>query len=743
MVAVSLKNLARMLGKDIDQNPEAAAVIRDSVALVEKSDPKAKITNQRISKKAEKIADRNDGTGDVDTEVIVNAAQPPSKKKDLNAFDKYIFTATSVMNRISPELSRLFKQFFFRVDKQTLDHMKRVQPFVKKYNAIKNKKDKLRLKQLLYYSPDIDPRAEERQQRVAERTALLRKYDMLNDYNLRVRPTLDVIRVRANQEGMEVPYLNDYFPRKVVDLDKIREYYGEVVVKDFSSYIERINEQRAKEVDPSKRKPPIERGSNEEALEFDKYIRSGEFTKRGIKPRNTQQRTIEFVDEEIADAYADPGEALESYINSMVMATETMRLLGRRYEVEGENVKFEKGSELSQTIQRLLAEGKINDEQAFRTIPQFARIILNPVMKEVGLLSGVRSFSYFTLLVEPTTTLSHLFDLPFQMYDNGFFPVLSAALGKKTFRLSDAGIDNQQVSAEFKNERKWLDDAVRLGLRATGFSRLDQLMKETGMQANYNRYRKLARGYKKNRDSNQSKKFKTELEFIMGNDADAAIAALNKGDQNNDLVRELIRSKLLETQPISRMEMPLIVSQNPNTRALYTMKSFMVTQLNVVVNKMLSQIFGRNKTKQQRLKGASDLAKLMFFMVMIGMPADALKDLLAGRLGYLSDYLFNGIFRVAGISRYQTYVARKEGIGQAAFDYVTPVGIQQAVDITAELQRVATGQKAITDSKLVTLAPFSDVINRVFGFSREREAREYERRAREGDLPTFIPPGAL
>jgi hypothetical protein len=88
-------------------------------------------------------------------------------------------------------------------------------------------------------------------------------------------------------------------------------------------------------------------------------------------------------------------------------------------------------------------------------------------------------------------------------------------------------------------------------------------------------------------------------------------------------------------------------------------------------------------------------------------------------------------------------VARKEGIGQAAFDFITPVGIQQIVDNTAAVQRVLSEKRAITDSKLVTLAPMSDVLNRLFGFSRAGEQREFQRRLREGELPTFIPPGAL
>jgi VanZ family protein len=370
-------------------------------------------------------------------------------------------------------------------------------------------------------------------------------------------------------------------------------------------------------------------------------------------------------------------------------------------------------------------------------------MILNPMMKENPALGALRTFSYFTLLVEPTSTISQIFDLPFQMFENGFFRTVGSMVGGKTFRLEDVGISNEDISAEFRNETKVLNDALRIGLRATGFARLDQLMKETNLNANYRRIRSQARRYLKNRNTGQSKRLKTELDFLLGNDADAAIAAFADGDRNNPLVREVLLRKLLETQPVNILEMPLAVAQNPNLRMLYTMKSFMIKQLTFVKDRMLVEMFGADKTPAQRLRGAADLSKLMFFMMLVGMPADALKDFLAGRSGYLSDYIFNGIGRVFGISRYQAYVARKEGIGQAVFDFVTPVAIQQGVDNTAELQRVLSGEKAITDSKLVTLAPLSDVLNRIFGFSQEREFKEFKRRQREGEAPLFIPPGAF
>jgi hypothetical protein len=735
--------MARVFGGDVDIDPEVAQVIRDSAELVMALDPSARLTNQKVVQKATDIANMAEGNQELTSDVVANAGKPPSKKAGIGFFKKYLFTPSVIMDNIHPELSRLFHKFFNGIDMETLAYMKRMAPFIKKFNAIKNEKDKRRLKQLIYYSPDIDPRAEDVQPRIQERTALLRKYGMLQDYEIQVRSVLNAIRQRAIQQGMDVAFLNDFFPRLVLDLDSIREYYGETIVKDFSSYIERINEVRRKELDPKKRKPPIQRGSIEEAIEFEKYIRSGEYTKSGAKPRNTKARTIEFIDDEILDSYADPGEAVEHYIHSMILSTRTMQLLGRRYEVEGENILFEKSGELGALIQRLVMNNEIDEETAFRTIPQFARMILNPVMKENAFLSNLRSFGYLTLLVEPTSTLSNLFDLPFVMYQKGFLPTLSAMLGKKAIRLEDIGIDPQQISLEFKSEKKLLAEAVRIGLKSTGFTRLDQLLKETNLNANYNYYRKLSSGYLRDRSSTASRKLKVELDFLLGEDADAAIAAFAKGDRNNALVREVVLRKILETQPLNRMEIPLGQSENANKRMLYSMKSFQVKQLNFVVSRMLSKIFSTETSKAEKAAGLKDLSKLMFFMLLVGMPVDALKDLLAGRIGYLSDYVFNGIFRLAGVSRYTAYTVKKEGLGEAALSYFTPVGMQQIADIAMELQRVASGQKAITDSKLVTLAPFSDVINRLFGFTKEREMKEYRRRIKKGESPILVPPGSL
>ena len=270
-------------------------------------------------------------------------------------------------------------------------------------------------------------------------------------------------------------------------------------------------------------------------------------------------------------------------------------------------------------------------------------------------------------------------------------------------------------------------------------------MKETNLTANYNRYRKLSRGYYKNRNSANSKKFVAELTAMGYSEQEQVqlIANLKKGNRNSAYIRSLLFNKLAETQPLTQAEMALGIVNNPNLRLFVAMKSFMVKQLNFVRDRMLVNMFGPGRTTAQRVKASKDLALLLTFMVMAGFPVDALKDFLAGRIGYMSDYFFNGVFRIAGVSRYTAFQIKKEGAGEALLDFTLPVAVQQFTDILGEVGRVTSGERAITESKFVTLLPFSDVINRIFGFQKERERREYMRRAREGERPLLIPAGAI
>ena len=759
--------ITKALKGEVTTNPEAAGIIMEAARLLQSVDPEARLVNQKVVNDSLAFSVDVNPNAEVTSEQVAESGKPPSEKKlNVNFARKYLFTVSSLLNSIHPRLKKLVRDYYGAIQGEVLDYQKRVAPFFKKYRGIKNADDRKKLKQLLSYSPvrqeGVDPLIE-------ERDALLRKYDLFNDYQLEIRPVLNELYNRLQDEGIMVGFLEQYFPRSIKDLDKVKNRAGKELRDAFREFIkarnERIEEARTRieagnpqsgDVQLSK-ETTIQIGNPKtaalEAQQWDQFTRgfSGEGANRRRNiPGNFLSRSnakeLEVIPDNLLDAYEDPGAAMERYIYNAVTAIQTTRLMGSKFANVPEGLKVPPASELGLLIQELRANGEISMEDADGTVPDIFAMILSPVQVENIYFQLARTFGYGTLLVEFTSTLSQLYDLPFIMLDNGIFGTAVAAFGPR-LKGDDFGIDVNQVSVEFASDNRVLEKAVRLGLRATGFTKLDQVMKETNLTANYNRYRKLARGYFKDRNSANSKKFVAEL-TSMGYSAQEQtklIADLKAGNRDSAYIRTLLFNKLSETQPLTKAEMALGIVNNPNLRFTVAMKSFMVKQLNFVKDRMVNEFIDGVRTGNARKikKASSDLALLMTFLLMIGLPVDALKDFLAGRLGYMSDYLFNGVFRIFGISRYTAYQARKEGVGQAAFDYVTPVAIQQFVDATSELDRVIRGERAITESKFVTLLPFSDVINRIFGFQQGRERKEYMRRVKEGERPFIVPPGAL
>ena len=770
--------VARLFGSEVS-NPEVAGVIRASADLLKAVDPSVRPTNQVIVGAAMNNSVDLNPNSEITSQDVVEAGKPPSKRKiDLNFADKYLFTVSYVLGKIHPRLKTLIRNYYGTIQTKVLAYQTAMAPFFKKMRAIKNKEDRKRLKQLLMYSPVVADAG------TAEQEALLAKYGMLEDYNNLVRPSLKKLREDLEARGVDVGDLFDYFPRRIKNfkaLEKVKAYWGKTVGLSFKSYIdarnERIMEIRRDILDLNDQlvkasnnndQAAIQRISRElkekseqddviitigsaetalqEAQEWDKFITKFSEDNPNMLPGNARERAIKGqIPDELLQYYEDPAQAMESYIFNMVSATETIKLIGNRFVTNQQGTKLDQASELGKLVQELRASGAIIDQQADKTIPEIMKLILSPKKGESRILQLARSFGYGTLLIEFTSTLSQLYDLPFVMLDNGLIPTFSAMFARNRLRGSDFGIDTEKISQEFAGDDKFLEKVVRLGLRSTGFTKLDQIMKETNLTANYRRFRRLAKLYYKDRSNSKIKIFTAEMTALGYSRAeqDQLIADLKNDNKDLALVRSLLFNKLSETQPLSSAEMAMGIVGNPNLRLAVAMKSFMVKQMVFTKDRMLNDMFGPGRTNTQRLKASKDLAKLLTFMLLIGIPVDALKDFLAGRVGYLDDYLFDGTFRVAGVSRYTGYKIRSEGIGRALFDYATPVAFQQAMDATGELQKVLSGERALSQSKFVAYAPYSDVINRMFGFQKERERRTVKRKAAEGESPLFIPPGAL
>ena len=158
------------------------------------------------------------------------------------------------------------------------------------------------------------------------------------------------------------------------------------------------------------------------------------------------------------------------------------------------------------------------------------------------------------------------------------------------------------------------------------------------------------------------------------------------------------------------------------------MKSFMVTQLDAARTRMLDDVFSKESTQEQRVKGMQELAKLMIFFVMLGVPVDLIKDLLVGRMGYMSDYVFNSMTRVFGINKFMVYSIRNEGVGEAGVDFVTPVPLARVLDTTNQMSQILQGSKTFEQSGIWRTTPFSDLWTYRTDGAKEKMKKQMRRR---------------
>jgi hypothetical protein len=507
-------------------------------------------------------------------------------------------------------------------------------------------------------------------------------------------------------------------------LEGLLNFYGKDIKDDFNSRMAKIDKAREDNGE-------LRMNTDERAAEFRKYMLE-EMYKQNVGdriPGFLKKRGKGMLSEEELQFYEDPEIALGGYVNTIIVETGKAELLGngalRRNKIDmldgrstyKVNLRNQNGT-LSRLVTELNNRGELSDRQLgdlFFGLDQ----MFGPSDKNENQYAELgRTLSYGQLLVDPTTTLSQLYDLAFIALDNNLASIVKTIFTKKDFTLLDAGIDPKLLSAEFQSDNVGakidMGKIVKGGLGLSGFRAMDALMKETNLTVNYNRYRKVS---KLSPNSSKFKKFRSEVEFMVGKeDADRTINDFKNGVYDSPYVRELVVRKLLETQPVNAFEMPMVIQKNPNLRMFYTMKSFILKQGNLINDRMISVIRSKTASGEEKRRAIAALIKLIFTFMMAGVPIDFIKDMIAGRDVYPEDYVDNALLRMIGLSKYNMYEARRHGLVEAfGKAYLLPVPISQVVVMSASLQegigKAFTGEFTGTDAgKLIRdLAPMDSV----------------------------------
>ena len=143
---------------------------------------------------------------------------------------------------------------------------------------------------------------------------ILEKYNMVRSYQ-EVRNVLEQLKDEYQALGLDMNYIENYFPRLMKDLEGFKKSIGQTVGID--------EEIRRHEATIGQRLTPIERQKMYEKLARSRMYRGGI-----SQPKNLKERRKDFVKANELKYYAEPQVALDEYIERMVNTIETKKLIG-------------------------------------------------------------------------------------------------------------------------------------------------------------------------------------------------------------------------------------------------------------------------------------------------------------------------------------------------------------------------------------------------------------------------------
>ena len=501
----------------------------------------------------------------------------------------------------------------------------------------------------------------------------------------------DIHEYARERGGINVGYLEDFFPRKIQDYKSFRKAMeAEEGWKPARNEIESALEAyRAKHNIES-----IDLIPDAEAAEVaSRVLRGYPIDPSSVKPGFTNQRRIRRItDKRMLAAYDNPVNAARDYVQRVVTATESNHFLKPRPPAKGAVVGFEGskdriGADIGMRMdvdeslagavaQRLLRENNLGQEdvEKLRDVIQ-ARFSGRSVP---AWIQEVKNAGYIQTMGNFGAAITQLAEMAYSAHFYGM---------GNTFRSLFNSKDNFDFVKYF-NLKSHDIDAVTSGggltkaldkvFTVVGLKKLDQLSKNTIMNASWRKYRAQA--------MKDSTGLQDELAPVFGRErAGQMVKELGDSTPSNkvppEAVEELIWYKFLDLNPATLGEMPKLYSLSSSARIAYMLKTFMIKQFDVFREAGLEDIFrakklyGEGKNEEAAklaAKGVKSVAALGLVFAAANAGTDVIKDTLYGRPIKRDELFLNNILKLFGLNRYLMYRARRQGPVKSALEFLLP-----------------------------------------------------------------------
>lgn len=580
-----------------------------------------------------------------DSKIVALAKRANTPGETKKMFGELLTPIASRLRRINPGLETTLRKFEFQVNQNTEKSMRAIKPLLD--GSAKMSPIDRKLFSLSRLNGDKE---------VYE--AIAKKYNLSKELKA-AEDAIEDIRLRANSVGMDIAKRENYNPRIIKNPKAYLNYWrNQEDWGDINRLIEAEAEKRGIKYGD------LMKDAEKVASIINNYVRGYGNKTVLASPSFAKQRTIAVLDEELADFYEDADTALATYMIRMNDEIEARRFFGKRNassnNIMGGNVAVEK--ELTDSLGRadiedsigayvmdLVATGKIKPQQQ-EEVADILRARFHRG-KMAGALDVYRNAEYISTMGNPISAITQIGDFTWSVYDNGFWPTVKSAVGKKKITREDLGLD-ASIMNEYTNGTL-SGKAVEKTFKLVGLDKMARLGQETMVNAQFGRYQKMAR---QNDDV-----LKRELDRLF--DADEAQLAMREF-ANGDVTERtkfVVFNRLLDFQPLTKSEMPQVYLEHPNGRIFYMLKSFTLKQYDVFRREAFDQIATGDPAKVKQ--GVKNLVALAGLFMMANATADEIKDLVLGRETPPSDRLIDNLWRLVGASKYDVYSAREDGIG--------------------------------------------------------------------------------
>lgn len=513
------------------------------------------------------------------------------------------------------------------------------------------------------------------------------KYDIRQNL-VAIRATLNELHqiVASSFEGESynqlLGYLQDYFPRLVIDHDGLASY---LVAKNSDKGAVKTDTSETANNKFDKWMDKVKNWLEDDLNYSKKKVGSAYFYK---------QRQIEIVDDEMLKFYAEPTDAFDNYINKVQDILFRKYFFGDGYVKEfmnsadtGKKITSINGIDyvIPNWKKRVKDMGFLTGDKATdkRILDAIESVFFRGDTGSFGAI--YRTATNILTINSFFSALSNLGDLALTLYNYGLKNTMSAikdvALKDAQVTTEDLGIED--LYEEFKADGTKLKKVFNAVMKWSGFKYLDIFTKDVNIQAALLNAKETLKSSGEKTDALIDK-----IYMYMGGDEEAAnalIANLINDNWKDQDVRLFAFNELSNQQPITKLEVPEFYNKYPQFRVLYLYKTFAVKQLNFAYANILSDI--KNNPKQ----GFKKLVKFMAWLMAVGVTKDIIADMLKGKEIHLTDSAMFSITSFFFLNEYNYYTFKNKGAIMGVFHMVMPP-VPLMTEISSDVKRASKGK---------------------------------------------------